>query len=886
MLTIDQFEAWCRKLHISVETSERILRIRTTEPSRKVKSSAANVSGSYCSRKMGLTMQFESHKVELPLIVTYMEWDSDVLEYYDQPETIKLNYKSQVGRNLGVIYTPDFFVIRSNSAGYEECKTESELEKLAQKNPGRYKKDENGVWHCPPGEEFAARFGLYFRVRSSSEINWTCYRNLEYLQDYFRSPYEVHPEIKNVLYALVHAQEGITFQELLDLRKDDFTTDDINAMLTNRELYFNTYKACFDDLQSVAIYTSQQEAIMRDGADMENQLRLSPTIDVVAGKILDWDGAVYQIINVGEHTVSLQSAQNEILTLDVNQIQHLVSTNQVKINSASADSISSSVQRIIKSASPKELEIANQRAETVKQYLNGEKDKIKKPLRTVRDWVKAYKEAQEVWGEGYLGLIPKISKRGNRTPRLCEEVLTKIKEVISLNYEGGIQTAISYAYGFLKNECEGNGYIAPSYPTVWHYTQIVSSRYDQTLKRQGSRAAYQHQPFYWELERTTPRHGARPFEVAHIDHTEFDIELKEPEGRPWGTIMIDAYSRRLLAVYITMDPPSYRSNMMVIRECVKRFNRLPQNIIVDGGKDFSSVYFEQLLARYEVTKKVRPRAKSHFGSICERMFGTSDTELIHNLVGNTQLTKEVRKLTKKFNPKNLAVWDLESFTELVKTWGYNYYDMDDHPALGESPRSAFQKGLDFTGQRKNRYILYDCNFEFATLPTSRKGTAKIFPGRGFKLNYLYYWSDEFRIPELEGKSVSVRYDPWNMGIAYAFIQGEWVECISEYFSIFNGRTEREIMLASEELRKKNSNSNKKYTVSAAQLAEFFKKTVHPKEKELAKKQETMPNTLLLQVVKESSKNEDQRLQAPSGEKIKCLPLAEKRTVPRQIYEEF
>ena len=35
---------------------------------------------------------------------------------------------------------------------------------------------------------------------------------------------------------------------------------------------------------------------------------------------------------------------------------------------------------------------------------------------------------------------------------------------------------------------------------------------------------------------------------------------------------MDAYSRRLLAVYLTFDPPSYRSVMMVPRICVLRFD--------------------------------------------------------------------------------------------------------------------------------------------------------------------------------------------------------------------------------------------------------------------------------------------------------------------------
>jgi hypothetical protein len=79
------------------------------------------------------------------------------------------------------------------------------------------------------------------------------------------------------------------------------------------------------------------------------------------------------------------------------------------------------------------------------------------------------------------------------------------------------------------------------------------------------------EPFYWQLEQRTQRHGARPFEIVHIDHTELDIELVcsltgRVLGRPWLTIITDAFSRRSQGLYLTLDPPNYRSCMMVIRE--------------------------------------------------------------------------------------------------------------------------------------------------------------------------------------------------------------------------------------------------------------------------------------------------------------------------------
>jgi hypothetical protein len=46
----------------------------------------------------------------------------------------------------------------------------------------------------------------------------------------------------------------------------------------------------------------------------------------------------------------------------------------------------------------------------------------------------------------------------------------------------------------------------------------------------------------------------------------------------------------------------------------------------------------------------------------------------------------------------------------------------------------------------------------------------------------------------------VKFDPYDAGIAYAFVDGRWTKCHSEHFSTFTGRTEREIQIATEQLR--------------------------------------------------------------------------------------
>jgi putative transposase len=50
-----------------------------------------------------------------------MEWDADVLEFYDQASRIPLSYRAKSGQKTTQWHTPDFFLPKE-SAGWEEWK--------------------------------------------------------------------------------------------------------------------------------------------------------------------------------------------------------------------------------------------------------------------------------------------------------------------------------------------------------------------------------------------------------------------------------------------------------------------------------------------------------------------------------------------------------------------------------------------------------------------------------------------------------------------------------------------------------------------------------------------------------------------------------------------
>ena len=82
MLDQNELPYWCQRLNLSTEACNVVEQIRSSDPARRVQSGTRNVSGSYPSKKMNVTIQFESHRVELADVYE-MEYDDDVREPFD-----------------------------------------------------------------------------------------------------------------------------------------------------------------------------------------------------------------------------------------------------------------------------------------------------------------------------------------------------------------------------------------------------------------------------------------------------------------------------------------------------------------------------------------------------------------------------------------------------------------------------------------------------------------------------------------------------------------------------------------------------------------------------------------------------------------------------------
>jgi putative transposase len=204
-------------------------------------------------------------------------------------------------------------------------------------------------------------------------------------------------------------------------------------------------------------------------------------------------------------------------------------------------------------------------------------------------------------------------------------------------------------------------------------------------------------------------------------------------------------------------------------------------------------------------------------------------------------------MTKSVNPKNLAVWTLGLLYLYLCEWAYSEYDTTEHPALGISPKQAFTSGISQYGSRAHRLIPNDETWRILTLPTTQSGKVKVHPAKGIQIRGIHYWNSVFRDPLIQKTHVEARYDPFDVGIAYAYIRGQWVKCISEYYAMFKGRSEKEIWLATAELQKRNSSHDKQLTVRAKKLAEFLS-TVEAEEVLLAQRLRDAQGKEVFQVI--------------------------------------
>ena len=544
---------------------------------------------------------------------------------------------------------------------------------------------------------------------------------------------------------------------------------------------------CSDEAYARAITRAQSSAV---------PVELN-TVDLAVGANVFWDGSVHKVISIGEGYYTLQHQAGSISRLRDEDVSVLVRDGVMRCVSRD-DSDDEAVRRIM-GASVASMNEAIRREKLIQAYDEGRlPDSVS--ARTVRVWKRAWKEAQDVLGHGFLGLLHRFADRGDDTPKMSPDQLRVLELSIDEDYSNIRKTTRKNAHKLYQERCKTEGGPALSYGT---YCEHIRRRKAEELEqgRSGKRAAYQLKgpanDGSAEIADLYPVHGDRAWEIAHIDHTELDIELVsaftgKPLGRPHLTMMIDAYTRVVLAFVLSFEKPSSRTLMLVMRECVRRHGRLPSKLVVDHGSEFMGTYFEVLAARHVITKIERGVGESRGGAPMERAFGKNDTQFIHDLLGNTQARKMGRSKSATHESSLHAVWTPDAFEEVLAEFLYEIQPNTIHLGILEKPADRLARSLKESGRRNHTHIPYDKVFYVGTLLTPDRPTRTV-KGGTVRFNHVDYKAPELARVKSKTK-LRIKYDPYDIAHIYAFIDKEWVRLTTDHHLV-REFTERRIRLA-------------------------------------------------------------------------------------------
>jgi len=772
---------------------------RGEAPVRQVKSRGGNVLTILASQKMARDIRTESRHIEFAAAVNH-EHDLGVLEYYPQPCNLDLELlETASGEVHRIHHFPDFLVIRERGITLEEWKSDVKLARLAEKYPYRYEKDDDGQWRAPQIERQLADLGIRYRILTDESIPRRRVENLLHLADYLHPAAEPCDEHELLRLRAALAEHGSLY--LVELMQEPyrFSPDFLYKAVADQHVVA--------DLDREALTNPRASRLFRDATLRDFMAR-----DVPVGRV---PGQEAFVLNVAEGSRFRYDGQELTVSLvSEREVVCTIGAGGCRTTSLARGWLTTAFENgqlvPLDGGAQISLDLTRYTQDQLDDALRRDailKGDVKNSLaseRTQRRWRGQQQAVAANGGNEILALVPRHHAKGNRSPRLSDEQEALLGQVIqqhwrsheAINYKSCYRTlCVTFVAAKLK---------VPSYPTLIARIKDRETSHDQRI-RHGKRMAYQLGEFVDVLYVDTPVHGSRPFQYVHIDHTQLDIELVssrtgKPLGRPWFTLVVDAFSRRVLAIHLTFDPPSYHSVMMAVRDMVRRFGRLPEFVVVDNGRDFQSTAFESFLQVMGVHLRFRPAGQPRHGAVLERLFGRVHSEYVHNLAGNTKATKNVRMTTGKHLPVNFAEWTLESMYHGLEHWATEYYEKERHPALDCSPREMFQRGVKDSGARPQRQILFNRDFLIATCPpVDREGIRLVNNQRGVKVNGMFYWNPEFRNPRVASQRVPVRYDPWDAGSVYVRINNsQWVQAICRNLARLGQLTDAELRSMTQE----------------------------------------------------------------------------------------
>ncbi|MCU6794861.1 transposase family protein [Paenibacillus sp. WQ 127069] len=356
--------------------------------------------------------------------------------------------------------------------------------------------------------------------------------------------------------------------------------------------------------------------------------------------------------------------------------------------------------------------------------------------------------------------------------RLDEAYGSILKDAIENHYLKKRKVSISYLVEhIIAVKCDSKKLKPLGYDTVYHILKKELNPQIKDRMREGTAASEVYDPVARGFSNTFAQ---TPLHIIELDHTRLDMDIIDGEsgvnlGRPWITLGIDVFSRKIWCMHISFEAPSANKVRKAIefgiffKDAKERYGTqndwdiqgIPAIIYMDNGSDFKSQDVQRMITEtLEAEVMYRPGRTPHYGATIERLVKTLN-HYIHNLPG-----------TRKSNPKDLgeydaeteAIFTLENIIELLTGYIVDVYHHTSHEALPleyPTPATMYYHGLEIRGDVQFVPREYEDYFRMELLPTRKKSYTR----DGIRESNVYYASNETsKFISRQRKNYIVKYD--------------------------------------------------------------------------------------------------------------------------------
>ncbi|WP_320166311.1 transposase family protein [Methylophaga sp.] len=297
---------------------------------------------------------------------------------------------------------------------------------------------------------------------------------------------------------------------------------------------------------------------------------------------------------------------------------------------------------------------------------------------TVRRWYRYWQKS----GGNVLSLIR--SPSGNTHSKLSPEQLELLEEIIKSVYLNKHRRSARNVHELMaakidlenrQRSANGQKLIdTPSYNTLCRHIQKLD-KYEVLTSRFSHEYAYK----MTRHQRMSPI-VSKHLELVQADHTQADVYVDLGLGvlvRPWVTLLVDRYSEAILGFWISPYAPNADTVMNALKMAISPkimsemggnttwqwpMFGIPDELILDNGKDFLGRDLEQAAIELGITLSYSPPRQAFYKAEVEREFGKTNKRLFSKYNG------QVYKYEPEKHGLDYPHLSFDEFKELFLQW--------------------------------------------------------------------------------------------------------------------------------------------------------------------------------------------------------------------------